>query len=257
MSVARVGFVLAIAQLLLACKSPTGINPEKELTQSMESEHYVYRFSPGDGVDTVWQEAYTRWLLSALQVTLPQKLEYYNYRDAAQFERILGLPGGGSAYLSNEVGTYRFHTTDSTEDFASVVAVVATQIGYPPSLFSSGIAVAHEMLPPQGVSEPQFKGKPVDDLARTYLEAGQTPPLDGLLTSDDFGKYNGDLTLPVAGSFVRYLIDTSGLDKIKDLFGTASHDDSASQTRKNFQAAFGETIEAAWTAWQADLESGP
>lgn len=244
------GFGLVIASVLPACKESTS---PSELTQVIESEHYIYHFSSGDGVDTVWQETYHRWLLSALQVTLPQKLEYYKYRDRDQMKRLTGKVTNGW----QEEGTYRFHTIWPEDNHECVHAVVNNLLGMPPALFSEGIAVAHSTLPANGVFEPQWNGTSVHDVARSYLRSGQMPPLDRLIETRGFRSYEDNLTYPIAGSFVRYLIDTSGLGPVKEFFRTSGRGDGADRIRAAFQAAFGETIDAAWTRWQESLQSGP
>jgi hypothetical protein len=90
---------LALAGMLAACRDATG--PEAELTQRLESEHYVYRFSPGDAVDTLWQETYHGWLLPELGIESTPKVEFYKYRDRAQIERLTGEDTNGFAEVGD------------------------------------------------------------------------------------------------------------------------------------------------------------
>jgi hypothetical protein len=62
---------------------------------------------------------------------------------------------------------------------------------------------------------------------------------------------------PVAGSFVRHLIDQHGLTPLRSYFASARFDHSAAQTRAAFHAAYGISVDEAWAAWRAWLASAP
>lgn len=65
-------------------------SPTDELTVTIESEHFIYHMSPGDEVDTTWQEAFYRWVCPALAVAVPERLQYFKYRDRDQIFRLTG-----------------------------------------------------------------------------------------------------------------------------------------------------------------------
>lgn len=240
---------VATAAALSACRGAT--EPGGELTRVFESAHYIYHLSPGDQVDTLWQETYHAWLLDELKVQLPQKLEFFKYRDRAQLLRLTGEDTNGFA----EVGTYRFHTIWFADNHECVHTITMNLFGLAPMLFNEGVAVAHSTVPIQEIYEPHWNGRTVHNLARQYHRTGQLPEVDELLESRDFGRFDPEMTYPVAGSFVRYLIDTGGLDSIKEMLRLSEFYDDADQVRANFQAAFGESVEDAWARWLAYLES--
>jgi hypothetical protein len=65
------------------------------------------------------------------------------------------------------------------------------------------------------------------------------------------------ITYPVAGSFVRFLIDRHGLPPLKELFATVGYTDAASAIRQHFQASYGFPIETVWSDWLAFLDAQP
>ena len=95
-----------------------------------------------------------------------------------------------------------------------------------------------------GDLDSKFDGVEVHTAARTYLETGQLVlPLDRILDNASFR----DIPDPVlsyreAGSFVRFLIDRYGLDRVLALFPGGSYTDSAAAVRRRFEAAFGVTV---------------
>ena len=118
----------------------TSTSPEEELTESMESEHFIYHFSEGDYIDTTWQEQYYDWLNDTLDVELDSNLIYYKYRTREHLKRITGRETNGFA----EIGTFKFHTIWEIDNHESVHTIVTQIIGHPVALFNEGIAVDHQ-----------------------------------------------------------------------------------------------------------------
>jgi hypothetical protein len=150
-----------------------------------------------------------------------------------------------------EPGTTRFHTIWPTDNHEVVHTVVILQIGHPPSLFTEGIAVAHQMDPVRGVLTPRWNGAELDDLARTYDSTGRLPPVSSLMTGPDFFRFDANMTYPCSGSFVRYLLDRYGLDRFRSYASSAAFDDAAGVTETRFQAAYGRSVQALWDEWLA------
>lgn len=167
----------------------------------------------------------------------------------AHIEALTGKATNGFA----EPGTTRFHTIWSIDNHECVHTIVILQIGHPPALFNEGVAVAHQTDPARGILTPRWNGTDVHVLARGYDAAGRLPALASLLRSTDFFGFDTDVTYPCAGSFVRYLIDTYGLDQFKRYVGSASFDDAAATTESRFQSAYGRSVAAVWADWRAAI----
>ena len=227
----------------------SSLSPADVLSVRRESAHYVYLSSEGDAVDATWQETYHAWLLNELDVDPGQPLEYRKYRDRAHLRRVTGRTTNGFA----EPGTVRFHTIWPRDNHEVVHTVVILTLGHPPALFNEGIAVAHSTDPSGGVLAPRWNGRDLDVIAKEQLLAGRIPVLDRVLESPGFFGAGEELMYPLAGSFVRYLIDHHGLPAMKMYLHGSAFGDSAARTRTAFLAAYGITLDAAWSAWQESI----
>lgn len=220
-----------------------------ELTQITTSAHYVVHSAPSDTVDTVWQDTFHEWLVPALQLEPSGRLDYHKYRGRAHLAALTGRTTNGFA----EPGTTRFHTIWPTDNHESVHTLVILQVGFPPALFTEGVAVAHSTDPMRGILTPQWNGADLHVLARGYDATGRLPALSSLLRSADFFNFDTNMMYPCAGSFVRYLIDTRGLAPLKAYFAAATFEDAASVTESHFLAAYGRPVDALWEEWRARI----
>ena len=215
------------------------------------SAHYVYHMAPGDVVDTTWQERYYTWVVTQLAVQPTARLDYFKYRDRSHMQQVTGRLTNGFA----EPGTTRFHTIWPIDNHEGVHTLVILHIGHPTALFNEGIAVAHQTDPHRGDLTPRWSGQPIHTIARNADAAGTIPSLGSLLTSPGFFNFDSNLMYPVAGSFVRYLIDVYGLARMKSFLTGASFDDAATRTTTRFQAAYGKSLDAAWAEWRTWLRT--
>jgi hypothetical protein len=243
----RSAAVMAVAAFVLSCgESPTG--PEAVLTVRVESERGIYYHAPGDRVEIEIQEAYYAWLIDRTGLEPTQRFVFFKYRDRDHLLAVTGSSGNAWA----EGGNYRFHTIWPTDDHESVHALVTARVGDAPPLLSEGFAVAHQTLPSLDV--PRWSGTLIDVLAARYQEQHAIPALDSLLENGDFRRYDSQMTYPVAGSFVKSLLDRHGYDPVLQLFRASDPRASASELRSAFREAFAEEIEAAWDTWLAQLD---
>lgn len=241
---------IAAAIVCAACGSSTEPPPtEPPPPLTAQTDHYTFHFAEGDLPDTAWQERYYSWMLTALDVQVTERLDYFKYRNREHLLTATGRVTNGFA----EPGTTRFHTIWPRDNHEGVHTVVILRIGHPPALFNEGIAVAHHMDPVAGVLTPRWNGQDLHVLARQFDAAGTLPPLGSLLRSQDFFGFNTEITYPASGSFVRYLIDTHGIATLKQVIGPATFNDDAATTRARFQSAYGRSLDQAWEEWRGWL----
>jgi hypothetical protein len=245
----RSGTAVALCALA-ACGGADPISPADALSVRVESQHLVYFSSPGDQVDTAWMESYWDFLTGQLGES-SRKLEYYKYRDRAHITRVTGRATNGFA----EPGTPRFHSIWPIDNHEIVHALVILEIGHPTALFNEGVAVAHQMLPAQGVFYAQWNGVNVHIIAARERAAGHIPAVAAVLESPAFFARGEALMYPLAGSFVRWLIDTHGLATFRGVLESAAFGDPAFITATRFSRAYGFPIEQAWSQWQLFLAS--
>ncbi|MBI4912414.1 MAG: hypothetical protein HY823_06730 [Acidobacteria bacterium] len=224
------------------------------MTQRSETAHLVYHAAPGDGVDEVWEESYIVWLQGALQVTPSGKLQYYKYRDRAHMVALTGKETNGWA---DTRGNLEFHTIWPKDNHESVHALVLNRLGFPAALFTEGMAVAHSVDLAQGWTSPRWNGEPVHSIAARVRRQGSLPSLDRMLESNGFRQYSDQFSYPLAGSFLRFLIDARGLDPLKSFFAASGYGDGSAAIRQAFQQAYGTSVDSAWADWLAFLDAQP
>lgn len=233
--------------LAAGCRDSTA--PEQVLDVRLESAHGVYYLSSEDDIDIEWQETYYTWLFDRLGVEPPSPLIYFKYRDREHMKAVTGRETNGFA----EVGNLRFHSIWPIDNHECVHALLSATIGLAPALFNEGAAVAHQTDPSGGILVPRWSGTPIDEIAAARKREGTIPPLSELLDNADFFQYPDTLTYPIAGSFVKYLIERDGYEPLKALLRQSEHRDPPDRLRANFEAAFGGSLDAAWEEWLASL----
>lgn len=241
------GAVLLAVSLAACDDGPASPTPAATpLTELTSSRHYVIHSAPGDRVDTAWQDGYYEWLLTALELQDNGRLEYFKYQDRGHLRALTGRDTNGFA----DPGTNRFHTIWPSDNHEGVHTLVILQIGHPPALFNEGVAVAHQVDPSSFSLRPQWNRTDLDLLARGFAAAGRIPALPSLLASTDFFRLDVEVTYPLAGSFVRYLLDEHGLRPFKQYVAAARFDDAPARTELLFEAAYGRSLASAWDAWR-------
>ena len=240
--------VSALAALVGACGGSPA-SPSQGLTQQTTTEHFVFHFSPGDSVDTTWEEAYHAWAIAQLGVT-PPMITYDKYRDRAQMGAITGK-GNTNGYAEPSLNT--LHTIWPTDNH-EVVHVYAGPWGFPVALFVEGLAVAYQTNPPANDFVPKWSGTPIHILAQRLHVQGQLIPIAAIAETSAFRSRDDNITYPEAGSFVRFLIDGQGIVAMRQLYGSMSNDAPLAAVRAAFQGVYGFSLDEAETRWQRFLD---
>lgn len=230
----------------------SALSPEDHLAPRFNSEHFVFHLTDGDTVDTTWQEAFGAWVTEALGITPEAPLDYLKYRDDAHMRRVTGR----SCCFAENPPSRRFHTIWKRDNHEMIHVLVARAWGRAPGLFNEGLAVAHHANPLPATfapGQPHWGGVPVHDLAGARRAAGTVPSLDDLLDSEEFFRYPSADVYPLAGSFVRFVLDSVGIAPMRTYFHSAGVNDSPPRTRQRFAAAFGAPLDDWWAAWLAQL----
>lgn len=234
----------------LSCKdTPTSPidrgNALLELTQKLETDNFIFYYSPGDFVYAARSEAFHSWAVSLLGVTCPKKIDYYKYKDREQQKRLTGYTYTGWAIAS----TYEAHSYLPWMNH-ECVHLYTSVIGRPPKFFNEGIAVALQTDPYNNDYEAREKsGERVHDLVKRYKDSGSLYPIEDILDDSGFDAADYTITYPQSGSFVLYLIETYGIDLMKTVFSTINRNASQTEIKAAFQSIYGISIEDAEQDW--------
>ena len=241
--------IAAVAIIVAACggQGPTAPSSADTLSRRIVTAHFVFRLAENDTVDVAWQETYHAWAAAQLGVD-PPPIEYNKYRDRAHMGAVTGN-GNTNGYA--EPSSLRFHTIWPTDNH-EVVHVYAGGWGSPVALFGEGFAVAHQMNPVTGDFVAKWSGTPVHELARRFRAAGQLSSIAALADTSTFRSQDPNVTYPVAGSFVRFLIDSEGMPAMRRLYGSMGPTAPLSTVRAAFQQVYGFSLEEAERRWLGD-----
>lgn len=103
-------------------------------------------------------------------------------------------------------------------------------LGFHPNIaFTEGLAVA---------LAPEPRKMTIDDGAASLIESGRLPAIESLF-SPQFWRVSGSRAYTVAGSFIRFLIETRGIQGVKALYAG-----------EKWQKAFGTSQESLVKAWR-------
>ena len=224
--------------------------PSIGLATGQVTEAFEYRYAPDDSVNVSWQEAYHRWAVEALQVAPPRRIRYNKYKSREHMGSVIGV-GNTNGFANAE--TFEFHTIWPIDNH-EVVHLYSAAFGRTVALWSEGLAVAFQTNPQGGDLSPHWSGVLLDDWVRRFHAEGRLIAISDLLTTADFRRFDDSVTYPEAGSFTRFVIDTCGLQGMKQMFGAVATGASADIVRMQFQAICGRSIEAAEQAWLTALD---
>ena len=185
-------------------------------------------YSRGQKVEVAKVEASLTRIEGALGTRLAGHASYYRYETAQE------VAAGTGHYAAGVTFAGQVHSTSACHDH-ELVHLVAAQMGDPGRFFQEGLAVA---------LGDETRG--LRRAAKKALANGQ--PLTSWVAG--FDSQNADAAYAVAGTFVRHLIDTQGMEKVRALFKASR---SEAGVPRAFAAAFGQGFEESFAAWRADL----
>ena len=185
-------------------------------------------YTRGEKVDVAKVEASLTRIEGALGTRMAGHASYYRYASAQE------VAAGTGYYAAGVTFAGEVHSTHACHDH-ELVHLVAAQMGDPGRFFNEGLAVALTDDP-----------RTLRRAAKKALADGQ--PLTRFVAG--FDAQDQDAAYAVAGAFVRHLIDTGGMEKVRALF-LASRSETGLPGA--FAATFGHGLEDALGTWRAGL----
>ena len=160
--------------------------------------------------------------------------------------------GVGTTNAFADPGTYAIHTIWPIDNH-EVVHLFTSTWGSPGALINEGMAVAFQVDPGRDLIA-RWSGTPLHDLTRQFRQQGRFVPLASLTESASWRSQDPNVAYPESGSFMRWLIDEYGLDRIRALYArTTGSNEAAAGVRAAFQAVYGQSLDELEQAWVAFL----
>jgi hypothetical protein len=212
-----------------------------------ESKHFIYYTQPGqsipDGSVELHEFTYAE-VTKLFPTTRATKIKYYKYRSQTDLQQAFGRPRKGYAYQTDEGSAV--HSVYSCHPH-EVIHAITYPIGRPPALFEEGFAVAYDWR--SALEEGDVHAR-----ARGRLVQQRLLPLHSFLTTREFQAYDSPTVYIESGSFVKYLMDTYGPDKMRSLFTLPRSSDSR-QIEIAFKAIYGQSLSEMETEWRTFLRA--
>jgi len=262
--VARLGVALVVSLLLpgayllgilpqhyspspLAAIAPAASSDEDIWLLDRQSEHFSFYTRPGQSIPD-WAVEFNEYTYMEVTRLLPgrevSQIQYYKYRSQEDLERVFGHPRKGYADQTGEGGIvhsiYNYHPHE-------VIHALTYSIGRPPAFFEEGVAVAYDRWSALHEGD-------IHALARSRLMQQRLLPLCSILTTRDFQANDSAIAYIEAGSFVRYLLDTYGPDKMWSLF-ELPRSSERQEIDAAFQEIYGRPIAEMEREWRAFLQT--
>ena len=214
-----------------------------------ETPHYILRGSSGDTINAMWQEMYHDWATATLGVTPLRKITFNKYTSRSHMQAVVGV-GNTNAYADRNA--YAIHTIWPTDNH-EVVHLFTSTWGDPTALVNEGVAVAFQVDPSRDLT-PRWSGTALHDLTRQFRQQGRLVPLATLAETVSWRNQDPNVAYPESGSFMRWLIDDYGLDRVRALYARAvGPNEPAAGVRASFAAVYGRSLDELEAAWLGSI----
>ena len=184
------------------------------LSLARETEHHVFRFAPGspaareiEDIAAEQEGDYAR-LADLFGFELPQKVEYFLTDSPGENGAILQELFGMEPCPTNGLSIGPNYVLGAYGD--GVRAIGAHEVAH---LFSYRLCMPKCELLSEGLAmyaDGAFWGKPNRQWVREFLQDGRYIPLVELISDEGFYAHPSEITYPIAGTFVAFLIRTLG-----------------------------------------------
>jgi hypothetical protein len=247
-------------QLVSMTTAPAPEPPPIDFTWAMsETEHFQFYYVPGTAAERDRFElgSVAEGALAQIEPVLDVYLE--GQMSVYLVPRVFWQ--GGAAYGDKEqlisyldrnytsVNTWSYFTHEGTHALAQDILEPKENGGGPDGVLVEGLAV--------WASGGHYGHEPIDEWAAVVAASDEYLPLADL-RAGPFYDFQHEVSYMESGSFVRYLVDRYGLDKLKALYGQATgeaeHDEDL--VRGLYGKGYAE-LEAEWLDYLAGLEPSP
>jgi len=166
-------------------------------------------------------------------------IDYYVYPDTATIQEMLSLKG--HEYVSWD--DREFHSINPNENH-EIVHFMTDAIGRPPRAIAEGtVFCLHD----------EWDGRPLDDCVRDLVSAGMLPRLTSLFDYNTLAMADPNITMPAAGSFIKFLLQRWGPGKLMELYAATNGVNSYDAVASAVEQVYGMKLEDVEAAWHAVL----
>lgn len=214
-----------------------------EIPQPMDwvesrTANYVFHHLPGNPFPEGAQEqqqALFNHFCERLNLKSDVVLKFYLYPDTASIRDALSLKG--HQYVSWD--DFEIHTI-SPIDNHELIHFITGEYGVPPRAFAEGTVFwLHD----------DWLGDPVDKVAAFHRAAKQLPNMADLTDYNRFSMLDVGISFPTAASFIGFIVDRWGVDKLIELYGQANGLNNFTGFSQAFEIVYGAPLADVENAW--------
>jgi hypothetical protein len=220
------------------------------LTERVDTAHYTFQHAPGDTVESARQEAFHAWFTRLIAVTVPRRIEFFKYRDRDHMMALTGRAANGwaepDAFAVHSIWTWNAH---------EAIHIYTALVGRPSDFFNEGIAVGLSADPFRSNYEPLWQSMSVDAAAKQALGLGGVPSVTAIMETDPFRRLADTQSYPIAGSFVKFLVDRYGIDPMMAFFRPASRTETLPSMEHRFVGLYGMALADAERLWREHVQN--
>ncbi len=211
--------------------------------KSSATDHFRFHFEPNTFAESRLEQlklsqerAYARNLELLKTSTSPFQIDIFVLASRERMKQLIGSETNGIAFPLTRLVCFVFNESINASGAHELMHVMAANAwnGKPKTWLNEGLAT---------YSDDVWYRYQLHDLNKYLLERKALIPLEKLIKN--FTAYSDMVTYPQAGSFVKYLYEQYGVEKIRDLW--------KSGTEKDFMRALGKDLATLEKEWHARL----
>ncbi|WP_138205796.1 hypothetical protein [Haloimpatiens lingqiaonensis] len=188
-----------------------------------ETENYIFHYRKGSvaqkEIENIinTQENCNKYITKVLGTKLDKKIKYFLCDSREEVGELYGDndPCNGFARMPNEI--YAVYNEDiKCIGYHEDAHIISYTIARPKQAFiREGLAMYFDKM---------WWGIWNEAWVKYYLDNNKLPDICHMMDDDNFFEYSCELTYPLAGAFIQYLIDTYGIEIFKKLYKNLEED---------------------------------
>lgn len=198
---------------------------------------------------------YSRILLFLKTKNYP-KIRYYLYPSLREKKKLMGNNSLGNAIweelklIDNRVKTKKFEIHVLYDGKIKFIGehedthLLSLPFGLSIYLFNEGLSQ---------FMEGSLFGKDIDILSKRLMKKNKLYPLKWLINNKNWERVKEEIVYPQAGSFIKYLINTHGLEKFKKVYKKLSRNKKVKENIKIIESSYSKSIKELEKDWQKYL----
>ena len=196
-----------------------------EMSQSQNFDFHWLKERPFPPGAREQQQAIFDEYCRRLGITSEERISYYLYPDTTTIKEILSLKG--DFYVSWNDG--EIHSVKPVNSY-EVIHLITDPFGTPPKSVCEGTAF---------YLQGGFLGQPIHPTAAILLMQKKLPSINSLIDYNKFVRQPVDISMPAMTSFVAFIVETWGEEKLIKLYQSAKGTNAYTTFVPSFERVYG------------------